>query len=117
MARIFFRLQPGRSPGTSPITKNRENVRLPRRAPKVPATYEAAVADASALLAVEECVDASHQFFAFLHDKLLGTRPILRVREKGFAEPWLDAPLAKLLGKLGRDIHQHQHFSAGTLLY
>jgi ATP-dependent DNA helicase DinG len=55
-----------------------------------------------ALLAVEECLDASQQFFAFLHDRLLATRPILRVREEGFAEPWLDAPLAKLLGELGR---------------
>jgi ATP-dependent DNA helicase DinG len=55
-----------------------------------------------AMLAVEECLDASHQFFAFLHDKLLATRPILRVREEEFAEPLLDAPLANLLGLLGR---------------
>src|SRR6185295_3115488 len=33
--------------------------------------FLAKLGDASALLAVEECVDASHQFFAFLHDKLL----------------------------------------------
>jgi ATP-dependent DNA helicase DinG len=60
------------------------------------------LADERTLLAVEECIDASHQFFAFLHDRLLATRPILRVREENFAEPWLDAPLAKLLGLLGR---------------
>lgn len=53
-------------------------------------------------LAVDECLDASQQFFAFLHDKLLATRPILRVRAAGVAEPWLDAPLAKLLAQLGR---------------
>jgi ATP-dependent DNA helicase DinG len=58
--------------------------------------------DDSARLAVEECLDAAHQFFAFLHDKLLATRPILRVREPDFTEPLLDAPLAALLAKLGK---------------
>jgi ATP-dependent DNA helicase DinG len=70
--------------------------------PKKKKGFLAKLGDASALLALEECIEASHQFFAFLHDKLLATRPILRVREKGFAEPWLDAPLAKLLANLGR---------------
>ncbi len=64
--------------------------------------FLAKLGEPAAILAVEECVDASRQFFAFLHDKLLATRPILRVREENFAEPWLDAPLAKLLGQLGR---------------
>ena len=58
--------------------------------------------DSSALLAVDECVDAAHHFFAFLHDRLLATRPVLRIREEGFAEAWLEAPLAKLLGRLAR---------------
>lgn len=70
--------------------------------PKKRKGFLAKLGDAGALLAVEECIDASHQFFAFLHDKLLATRPILRVREEGIAEPWLDAPLAKLLAQLGR---------------
>ncbi|MEO6244629.1 MAG: helicase C-terminal domain-containing protein [Opitutaceae bacterium] len=70
--------------------------------PKKKKGFLAKLGDASALLAVDECLEASHQFFAFLHDKLLATRPILRVREEGFAEPWLDTPLAKLLGALGK---------------
>ena len=58
--------------------------------------------DDQALLAVEECLEAAHQFFAFLHDRLLATRPILRVRETDFAEPLLDGPLAALLAHLGK---------------
>ncbi|MEX2044522.1 MAG: ATP-dependent DNA helicase, partial [Opitutus sp.] len=45
-----------------------------------------------AQLAVEDCLEAAAQFFAFIHDRLLSTRPILRVREPGFAEPVLDNP-------------------------
>lgn len=70
--------------------------------PKKRKGFLAKLNDSSALLAVEECVEASRQFFAFLHDRLLATRPILRVRDEGFAEPWLEAPLAKLLGRLAR---------------
>jgi len=70
--------------------------------PKKRKGFLAKLNDGTALLAVEECVDAARQFFAFLHDRLLATRPILRVREEGFAEPWLEAPLAKLLGRLAR---------------
>ncbi|MBI5768557.1 MAG: ATP-dependent DNA helicase [Verrucomicrobia bacterium] len=70
--------------------------------PKKRKGFLAKLGDASALLAVEECLDASQQFFAFLHDRLLATRPILRIRESNFAEPLLDEPLAKLLGQLGR---------------
>lgn len=55
-----------------------------------------------AQLAVGDCIDAAVQFFAFIHDRLLATRPILRVRETGFAEPVLDAPLAQLLSRLVR---------------
>src|SRR5205823_1220507 len=65
--------------------------------PKKGKGFLAKLGDAATFLAVDECFDASHQFFAFLHDKLLATRPVVRVREEGFAEPWLDAPLAKLL--------------------
>jgi ATP-dependent DNA helicase DinG len=55
-----------------------------------------------ARLAVEDCIEASAQFFAFIHDKLLALRPILRVREEGFVEPLLDQPLGVLLGRLNR---------------
>ncbi len=70
--------------------------------PKKKKGFLAKLGDASAFLAVDECLEASHQFFAFLHDKLLATRSILRVREENFAEPWLDSPLAKLLSALGK---------------
>ncbi|HWA08903.1 MAG TPA: helicase C-terminal domain-containing protein [Opitutaceae bacterium] len=55
-----------------------------------------------ALLAVSDCLEAAVQFFAFVHDRLLATRPILRVREENFVEPLLDGPLALLIGHLGR---------------
>ena len=58
--------------------------------------------DADTKLAVEECLAASGQFFGFIQERLLGTRPLLRLREAGFAEPLLEAPLATLLGKLTR---------------
>ena len=70
--------------------------------PKKKRGFLAKLGDAAALLAVEECLDASHQFFGFLHDKLLATKPILRLRETGFAEPWLDLPLANLGVRLGK---------------
>ena len=70
--------------------------------PKKRKGFLAKLGDASALLAVEECVDASHQFFAFLHDRLLATRPILRVTEPGVAEALLEPPLARLLGRLAK---------------
>ncbi len=55
-----------------------------------------------AQLAVEDALDSAVQFFAFIHDRLLATRPILRVRDPEFAEPVLDQPLALLLGRLAR---------------
>lgn len=64
--------------------------------------FLARLGDASAIEAVEECMEASRQFFAFLHDRLLATRPLLRVRETGICEPWLEAPLARLLGRLAK---------------
>ncbi|HQY06703.1 MAG TPA: ATP-dependent DNA helicase [Lacunisphaera sp.] len=56
--------------------------------------------DPGACLATEDCLEASRQFFEFIHDRLVQIRPILRVREKGFAEPWLDEPLNLLHARL-----------------
>lgn len=68
--------------------------------PKKGRGFLAKIADSATHLAVDECLDASQQFFAFLHDKLLATRPLLRVREANFVEPLLEEPFAKLLGRL-----------------
>ena len=70
--------------------------------PKKRKGFLAKLDDGRAIMAVEECLEASQHFFAFLHDKLLAARPILRVRDEGFAEPWLDEPMAKLLAQLGK---------------
>ncbi len=45
---------------------------------------------------VEDALEASTQFFAFLHDKLLTQQAIVRVREEGVAEPYLEGPLGAL---------------------
>jgi ATP-dependent DNA helicase DinG len=50
---------------------------------------------------VEDSLEAAEQFFGFLRDSLLHERPIVRLREEGFAEPWLDAPLAGLIKAVG----------------
>lgn len=46
---------------------------------------------------VVDALDAAEQFFTFLAEKLLDKQPIARVREEGFAEPWLNAPLLALI--------------------
>ncbi|MFT3870516.1 MAG: helicase C-terminal domain-containing protein [Nibricoccus sp.] len=46
---------------------------------------------------VVDALDASEQFYTFLAEKLLDKQPLVRVREEGFAEPWLDGPLVKLI--------------------
>lgn len=46
---------------------------------------------------VADALDAAEQFFGFLRDRLLEQRPIVRVREEGVAEPWLDGPLLALI--------------------
>lgn len=46
---------------------------------------------------VVDALDASEQFYTFLAEKLLDKQPIVRVREEGFAEPWLDGPLLALI--------------------
>jgi ATP-dependent DNA helicase DinG len=46
---------------------------------------------------VEDALEAAEQFFGFFRDQLLDKQPIVRVQEEGFAEPWLEAPLAGLI--------------------
>jgi ATP-dependent DNA helicase DinG len=50
---------------------------------------------------VEDALEAAEQFFGFLRDTLLARQPIVRLREEGFAEPWLDAPLLALNKAVG----------------
>jgi ATP-dependent DNA helicase DinG len=45
---------------------------------------------------VEDALEASKQFFTFLHERLLTQQAIVRVREEGVAEDWLDGPLLAL---------------------
>jgi ATP-dependent DNA helicase DinG len=46
---------------------------------------------------VEDALEASTQFFAFLAERLLDKQPIVRVREEGFADDLLDGPLLALI--------------------
>ncbi len=50
---------------------------------------------------VEDALDAAEQFFGFLRERLLDRQPVVRLREEGFAEPWLDAPLLALSKAVG----------------
>src|SRR5690606_12465099 len=52
--------------------------------------------DATDQQLVLDCLDASHQFFTFIEEKLLTRQAIVRVRQEGFAESWLDEPLQAL---------------------
>ena len=52
--------------------------------------------DATDRQLVQDALDAARQFFSFLEERLLSQQPIVRVREEGFAEPWLEAPLLAL---------------------
>jgi ATP-dependent DNA helicase DinG len=45
---------------------------------------------------VEDALDAAEQFFGFLRENLLAKQPLVRLREEGFAEPWMDGPLLAL---------------------
>lgn len=52
---------------------------------------------------VTDALEASKLFFDFISTTLLATRPVVRVREAGVAEPSLDGPLGalqRLVGKL-----------------
>ncbi len=51
---------------------------------------------------VVDALEAARQFFDFIGGRLLAVRPIVRVREAGFAEPTLDGPLAALQRCLGQ---------------
>ncbi len=45
---------------------------------------------------VDDALEASKQFFSFLAERLLQKQFVVRVRESGFVEPWLDEPLDAL---------------------
>ncbi|CAM2794893.1 ATP-dependent DNA helicase [Rariglobus hedericola] len=45
---------------------------------------------------VVDVLEAAHQFFAFLDERLLTKQTIVRVRAEGFAEAWMDGPLLAL---------------------
>lgn len=45
---------------------------------------------------VADALEASHQFFSFLHESHLLNRAVVRVREENCAESWLDGPLLAL---------------------
>lgn len=45
---------------------------------------------------VADAIEASHHFFAFLDERLLTKQAIVRVREEGFAEAWMDPPMQAL---------------------
>ncbi len=45
---------------------------------------------------VDDALEAAHQFFAFVDERLLTKQAVVRVREAGFAEPWMDEPLGAL---------------------
>jgi ATP-dependent DNA helicase DinG len=50
---------------------------------------------------VEDALEAAEQFFGFIRDRWLEQQPIVRVREEGCAEPWLDGPLLALTKAVG----------------
>ncbi len=52
--------------------------------------------DATDRQLVGDALEASHQFFAFIEERLLAQQSIVRVRTEGFAESWLDGPLLAL---------------------
>jgi ATP-dependent DNA helicase DinG len=51
---------------------------------------------------VADALEASEQFFGFIGDQLLAKQAIVRVREEGVAEPYLDGPLLALVKAVGR---------------
>lgn len=52
--------------------------------------------DAADRQLVVDALEAAHQFFSFVQERLLVQQAIVRVREEGFAEGWLDGPLLAL---------------------
>lgn len=54
-------------------------------------------APAQTLQLVADAIEAAHQFFSFLAERILDQRAIIRVREPGIAEPWLNPPLQALV--------------------
>ncbi len=53
-------------------------------------------APAQTLQLVADAIEAAHQFFSHLADRVLAQRAIIRVRTPDIAEPWLNPPLQAL---------------------
>jgi len=53
-------------------------------------------------LLVADALEASAQFFGFLNEQALAKQPKRRVRQEGVCEPWLDAPVNRLVAALDR---------------
>lgn len=64
--------------------------------PKTKRGVLAKFGDAADRLLVEDALEAARQFFAATEERLLMKQPVVRVREPGTAEPWLDEPLGAL---------------------
>lgn len=50
---------------------------------------------------VIDALEASEQFFGFLRERLLAKHAVVRVREEGACEAWLDGPLLALIKAVG----------------
>jgi ATP-dependent DNA helicase DinG len=64
--------------------------------PKTKRGVLAKFGDAADRLLAEDALEAARQFFAAVEERLLPKQAIVRVREAGVAEPWLDEPLGAL---------------------
>jgi ATP-dependent DNA helicase DinG len=64
--------------------------------PKTKRGLLAKLGDAADRLLVVDALEAARQFFAAVDERLLTKQDVVRVREAGVAEPWLDEPLEGL---------------------
>ena len=70
--------------------------------PKTKRGLLAKLGDAADRLLVADALEAARQFFAAVEERLLAQRDLVRVREPGVVEPWLDEPLGALQKSLKR---------------
>jgi ATP-dependent DNA helicase DinG len=64
--------------------------------PKTKRGLLAKLGDAADRLLVADALEAARQFFAAVDERLLTKQDVVRVREAGVVEPWLDEPLEAL---------------------
>lgn len=48
-----------------------------------------------------DALEASEQFFGFLRDRLLAKQPVVRIRQEGACDPWLEGPLEAISKAVG----------------